>query len=72
MLTYSNRVSRWFLNPTSDLNRFRLPDYRRIFEECFKIVEIEVQQYQENEYEVVRARIRREFKTADPSVDAVT
>ena len=37
MLKFSEAVWRNFLNPTSNLNRFRLPDYRRIFEKLFTI-----------------------------------
>ncbi len=72
MLTYSSRVWKWFLNPTSNLNRFRLPDYRRTFEDCFQRVEIQVVERLEREFEAVRARVRSEFKTGDASVDSVT
>jgi hypothetical protein len=71
MLAYSNRVWEWFLNPTSNLNRFRLSDYRRIFDGCFQSVQIEVLERLEQEFQSARARIRPEFKTGDVSVDSV-
>jgi len=32
MLTYSKQTWQSWLNPTSNLNRYRIPDYRRAFE----------------------------------------
>jgi hypothetical protein len=71
MLTYSSRIWKWFLNPTSNLNRFLLPDDRQVFDENFQSVEIEVQERMEDEFEAARVRIRPEFKTGDASIDAV-
>jgi hypothetical protein len=72
MLTYSDRIWKWFLNPTSNLNRLRLPDYRRTFEDSFQSVQIEVLERLDKEFQEVRARICPEFKTGDSSVDSVT
>ncbi|MEW6404877.1 MAG: hypothetical protein AB1649_24030 [Chloroflexota bacterium] len=72
MLTYSDRIWKWFLNPTSNLNRFRLPDYKRTFDECFQRVQIDVLERLEEEFQAARARIHPEFKTGDTTVDSVT
>jgi len=72
MLTFSENVWRNFLNPTSNLNRFRLPDYRRVFERWFKMVELTVLERQEGEFNIARTRISHEFLTNDTAVDSVT
>lgn len=72
MLAYSETIWRNFLNPTSNLNRFRLPAYRRIFEENFGRVAIEVLARQEDEFKRTASRIRPEFVTGDVSIDSVT
>jgi hypothetical protein len=71
MLTFSETIWKKFLNPTSNLNRFRLPDYRRVFESCFQKVEIVVSGRNEAEFQTARPRIRPEFLTGDDSVDSV-
>lgn len=72
MLTFSERVWRNFLNPTSNLNRFRLTNYREIFDAFFQKVDITVLNRQENEFRAARSRIRQEFLTGDEAVDSVT
>ncbi len=72
MLTFSERVWRNFLNPTSNLNRFRLPDYRKVFDSYFQKNTIVVSARDESEFETARPRIRPEFLTGDASVDSVT
>jgi len=72
MLAYSERVWRGFLNPTSNLNRFRLTNYRDVFDACFGKVNISVLNRQVNEFRTVRSRIRPEFLTGDEAVDSVT
>jgi len=72
MLTFSERVWKLFLNPTSNLNRLRLPDYRKIFESSFRTVEILALGRRDDEFQAARARIRPEFLTGDTAVDAVT
>lgn len=71
MLTFSGTIWKKFLNPTSNLNRFRLPDYRRVFDSYFGRVEIVVSSRNETQFEIARARIRPEFLTGDVSVDSV-
>jgi hypothetical protein len=72
MLAYSESVWRNFLNPTSNLNRYRLPSYQGIFEKYFGQVKINVLARQENEFTQMRHRIRSEFLTGDLSVDSTT
>jgi hypothetical protein len=72
MLKYSERVWKNFLNPTSNLNRYRLNDYRRAFEANFASVEFEVFERLVDEFRKVKDAIRAEFKTGDEDVDAVT
>lgn len=72
MLTFSEGVWRNFLNPTSNLNRFRLPHYRRIFERWFQKVEINTLERQESEFIAARSRIRHEYLTDDTTVDSTT
>jgi hypothetical protein len=72
MLTFSDAVWRRYLNPTSNLNRYRLPDYRRVFEAHFQDVEIAVLARDLENFRAVQHRIRPEFLTGDPEVDAAT
>jgi hypothetical protein len=72
MLAYSESTWKNFLNPTSNLNRYRLPSYQRIFESHFKQVNVNVLARQENEFKQMGNRIRPEFLTGDISIDSVT
>lgn len=72
MLKFSQRVWKNFLNPTSNLNRFRLSDYRRVFDAYFQKNIIVVLERDEPEFETARSRIRPEFITGDVSLDSVT
>jgi hypothetical protein len=72
MLAFSERVWRNFLNPTSNLNRFRLTNYREVFDANFRKVDIAVLNRQEDEFRAARSRIRSEFLTGDDAVDSVT
>jgi hypothetical protein len=71
MLVFSEKVWRNFLNPTSNLNRFRLPDYKRVFDTYFNNVKIVVIQRNLSEFKAARSRIRPEFLTNDDEVDSV-
>lgn len=71
MLTFSERVWRNFLNPTSNLNRFRLTDYREVFDAYFQKVNITVLERLEDEFRSAGARIRPEFLTGDEALDSV-
>ena len=72
MLTYSERVWRGWLNPTSNHNRYRLWDYRRVFEKYFGKVEIQVLQRDEKAFEKARPRLRPEFISGNLPDDSVT
>jgi hypothetical protein len=72
MLAYSESVWKNFLNPTSNLNRFRLTNYREVFNTYFQKVDITVLKRQEDEFRLVRSRIRPEFLTGDETADSVT
>lgn len=72
MLTFSERVWKRWLNPTSNLNRHRLEDYRRIFANYFRDVEVTVLERDEERFNRVRARIRPQFLSGDPDVDSAT
>jgi hypothetical protein len=72
MLTFSANVWRNFLNPSSNLNRFRLADYRRVFDACFRTTDIIVLDRQEAEFNATRSRIRPEFLSGDTAADSVT
>ncbi len=72
MLTFPDRVWRNWLNPTSNLNRYRLQDYRRVFEQHFQYVEIRVMERDVAAFERARPRIRLEFLSGDANADAAT
>lgn len=71
MLTFSTNAWKNFLNPSSNLNRFRLPDYTRVFQTYFNTVKIVVIQRNEAEFKAARSRIRPEFLSNDDAVDSV-
>jgi Methyltransferase domain len=72
MLTYSEEFWQKWLNPTSNLNRYRIPDYRRVFEQNFERVEIQVLACDPVAYEKARKRIRPEFISGDLQLDNAT
>jgi SAM-dependent methyltransferase len=72
MLAYSEETWSKWLNPTSNLNRCRYPGYKRLFEQFFDDVRIEVRERDLKSFEQTRPRIRPEFLTGDPQIDAIT
>ncbi len=72
MLAYSKNDWQKWLNPTSNLNRYRISDYRRVFEASFERVEIQVTASDPEAYEKARRRIRPEFISGDLQVDTAT
>ncbi len=72
MLHYSDDVWRAWLNPSSNHNRFRLRDYRKVFENHFGHVEIEILGRDETAFDRALERIRPEFISGDRQEDAVT
>jgi hypothetical protein len=71
MLMFSENMWKNFLNPTSNLNRFRLTNYREVFDAYFQKVNITVLERLENEFRAARSHIRPEFLTGDEAVDSV-
>lgn len=72
MLCYTNSTWRRWLNPTTNLNRYRVWQYAKAFESCFEQVEIEVLSRNVDAFEHTRQRIRPEFISGDVAADAVT
>jgi methyltransferase family protein len=72
MLCYSEREWRRFLNPGSNLNRFRSWDYERLFSESFGRVTVEPFYSNLPAFRAVKHRIRPEFLSGDEERDAVT
>jgi Methyltransferase domain len=72
MLCYSNHAWRRWLNPDSNLNRYRLLDYHRAFEQRFAKVGIKVLRRDPGGFVRAKNRIRPEFLTGDDQIDAAT
>jgi hypothetical protein len=72
MLHYSEQVWHTWLNPTSNHNRYRLWDYRRVFEASFRQVDIQVLQRDEIAFSRALGRIRPEFIGGNRQEDAAT
>ena len=72
MLCYSENTWRNWLNPTSNLNRFRVRDYRQVFERYFGKNQINIMERDPENFAKIKRRIRTEFKSGDDSEDAVT
>ena len=72
MLKFSERTWKRWLNPTSNLNRFRLRDYQRVFDSYFADVKINVLAREPGAFARARSRICPEFLAGDEAHDAVT
>jgi len=72
MLCYDKKTWTTWLNPTSNHNRYRLGDYRRVFETCFEQVDILVIDSDPEAFLRARSRIRPEFLSGDDKRDATT
>jgi hypothetical protein len=72
MLCYSKQIWYGWLNPSSHHNRWRLPEYQRLFASLFSTVKIEVLERDQDSFEKAKARIRPEFLSGDANIDAVT
>lgn len=70
MLAYSPSVWERWLNPTSNLNRFRMWDYRRIFNQYYKQVEMRILESEPGEYKKALSKIRLEFISTDEQENA--
>jgi hypothetical protein len=71
MLRFSEETWRQWLNPSSNHNRYRLWDYRRVFEACFEQVEIEILSREEAAFRKVMPYLRPEFVSGTLAEDAV-
>jgi SAM-dependent methyltransferase len=71
MLCYSSTIWKNWLNPTSNLNRYRIWDYRNIFNRYFKDIQINILERDLAHFDQVKNRIRQEFKSGNESQDAV-
>ena len=72
MLTYSEIVWKRWLNPTSNLNRYRLTDYERTFQRYFETSYFSTLDRNLEVFLITKPRIRPEFLTGDPDIDSVT
>ena len=72
MLKFSEKVWYSWLNPTSNHNRFRLWDYRKVFEKYFGKVDIQVLERDESNFEKARPEILPEFVSGKLEDDCVT
>lgn len=71
MLKFSEKVWKKYLNPTSNLNRFRLKDYQKVFEKYFNKLHITVISREEEAFYMAHPQIRPEFVTGETSIDSV-
>ena len=69
MLRFSESTWRRWLNPSSHHNRYRLWNYRSVFESCFRHVEIKVLQHDEKAFRELLPYIRPEFISGNMDED---
>lgn len=72
MLCYRDQVWGTWLNPSSNLNRWRTWQYQEIFQQCFDQVQVEVPERDLSGFLRVRERIRPQFLTGDDQIDSAT
>jgi hypothetical protein len=71
MLRFSESTWYKWLNPSSHHNRYRMWDYRRVFESCFDHVEIEVLGREVEAFRKLMPYVRPEFVSGNLEEDAV-
>lgn len=71
MLKFSQNIWKNFLNPTSNLNRFRLKDYQKVFDMYFDKIHVTIISREEEAFRIAQPRIRPEFITGEISVDSI-
>lgn len=71
MLTFSERVWRNWLNPTSNLNRCRVKDYQATFEKYFQDVHVKNLGQDPDAFERIKHRIRPQFLSGDEQADSI-
>jgi hypothetical protein len=72
MLRFSSRVWTRFLDPSTHHNRYRLWDFRQLFERSFENVHIDILHSDRDGFEQIREHIRQEFKSGNLVEDAAT
>ena len=72
MLCYSEKVWYGWLNPSSNHNRFRVWDYRQVFERYFSKINLVVTDRDVVNFETARPRILPEFLSDNLNDDSVT
>jgi hypothetical protein len=72
MLCYRDQTWNRWLNPTSHLNRLRIHNYREIFQQAFRHVEIVMDASDKDDYLASLNRIKPEFISGNPEEDSAT
>jgi len=72
MLRFSEYIWKRLLNPSSNHNRYRLWDYRRVFETNFSQVKIDILAREEVAFLKLKPQIRTEFISGNLQDDAVS
>jgi len=72
MLCYTEKIWHSWLNPSSNHNRYRIWDYRRVFNDNFGKVEIIIEERDKENFKKARPRIRPKFLSGDIEEDSVT
>jgi SAM-dependent methyltransferase len=70
MLCYSTTIWKKWLNPTSNLNRYRIWDYRNIFNRYFTDNQINILERDPEHFNALKDRIRQEYKSGNDSQDS--
>ena len=72
MLCYTNSIWERWLNPTSNLNRFRISDYRDLFNHYFSETKIDAEERDLEKFSVSRTRIQKQFLSMNDEEDSTT
>jgi SAM-dependent methyltransferase len=72
MLCYTSKTWKRWLNPTSNLNRYRVWDYRNILERYFQNVKIDILERDLENFVKAKKYIRPEYKSGNDSQDSIT
>lgn len=72
MLTYKESIWRQWLNPTSNLNRYRFEDYQRILKPHFSSIDWNIIERDLPNFLSTKQKILPEFLSGDDQMDAIT
>jgi hypothetical protein len=72
MLCYRKATWERWLNPTSNLNRLRIFDYRNLFQRHFSKINIVVEERDMDGFFISQARIQEQFISGDNEEDSIT